>query len=131
MRVVSAKQNGWQKVCWELAKAGTAFEIPNVTPKQILFLQELCAGYRYKYKVVGNKLQLTPTNDEIEAELKRLLRQITDSKKHPDNEVMDMCARYVALCLKKENLSEKAIETAQRILDVMEFSVKRSFGMNQ
>jgi hypothetical protein len=64
-------------------------------------------------------------NDEIEAELKRLLQRITDSKKQPDKEVMGMCHRYIALCLEEENLSEKAIESAERILDVMEFWVKQ------
>ena len=131
MRVVSTKAKGWQKLCWELAQAGKAFEIPDVTPKQIVFLQELCAAYRCKHKVLGNKLQifsppLIPNgmNDNIEAELKKLLQKITKSKK-PDKDVMGMCYRYLALCLEKENLSEKAIEIAQRILDVMELSAKR------
>jgi len=79
MRVISTKAKGWQKLCWELAQAGTAFEVPDVTPKQILFLQELCAAYRYKHKLVGDKLQLFPlplitnvVNYEVEAELKKI-----------------------------------------------------------
>jgi hypothetical protein len=131
MRVVSAKMKGWQKVCWELAQAGRAFEVPDVTPKQILFLQELCAAYRGKHKALGNRLQIQfaslvtkDVNDGIEAELKRLLQKITDSKKPPSKEIMDACSRYIVLCLETENVSEKAIEIAERILDVMEFSVK-------
>jgi hypothetical protein len=118
---------GWQKFCWELAQAGTAFEIHDFVPEQILFVQELCAAYRYKHKIFGKKLQLNArilisheVNPEIERELKRLLREITDSKKQPDQETLDICARYLALCLESDNLSDKAIETAQRILDVME-----------
>jgi len=64
-------------------------------------------------------------NDEIESELKKLLQKITDSKKQPNKEVMGICNRYTALCLEAENLSEKAIEITERIMDVMEFSVKR------
>jgi len=38
---------------------------------------------------------------------------------------MGMCYRYVALCLETKNLSEKTIEISERILDVMEVSVKQ------
>jgi hypothetical protein len=131
MRAISTKAKGWQKLCWELVQAGVALEIPDVTPKQILFLQGLCAAYRYKHKILGNKLQifLPPpatgeANGEIEAELRRLLPKITDSKKQPDKEVMGICYRYITLCLETEKLSEKAIEIADRILDVMEISAK-------
>jgi hypothetical protein len=131
MRVVSARDSGWQKFCWELAQAGMAFEIHDFTPEQILFVQELCAAYRYQHTVLGKKLQLhshSPSqpmiphdlNSEIERELKRLLRKITDSKKQPDKETLDICARYIALCLESDNLGAKAIEIAERILDMME-----------
>jgi hypothetical protein len=60
MRVISTKAKGWQKLCWEFVQTGTAFEVPDVTPKQILFLQELCAAYRYKHRIIGNILQLFP-----------------------------------------------------------------------
>jgi len=132
MKVISTKAKGWQKLCWELVQAGAAFEIADVAPNQIIFFQELCVAYRYKHKIVGGKLQLSPQslntsgmNGEIEAELKRLLGKITDSKTQPDKEVNDICCRYIALCLETENLSEKAVEIAQRILDVMELQVKR------
>ena len=129
MRVISTKAKGWQKLCWKLVQTGTAFDVSDVTPKQILFLQELCAAYRYKHRIVGNILQLFPpssngANEEIKAELKKLLQKITDSKKQPDKEIMGMCNRYIVLCLETENLSEKAVEIAERILDVMELSVK-------
>ena len=127
MRVISARLMGWQKFCWELAEAGTPFEIQDFVPEQILFVQELCAAYRYKHKILGKKLQLhaqplvsSDTNLEIERELKKLLRKITGSKKRPDQETMDMCARYLALCLESDNPGEKAVETAGRILDMME-----------
>lgn len=131
MTLVSTKAPGWQKMCWELAQVGMAFEVPDVTPKQILFLQELCAAYRYKHKILKNNLQLfcpslitNDRNDEIEAELRRLLQKIPDSQKRPDEEVMGLCNRYVAFCFETEILSEKAIEIAERILDVMELSIK-------
>jgi hypothetical protein len=134
MRVVSTKTNGWQQLCWEMAQAGTAFEVPDVAPKQILFLQELCAAYRYRHKIFGNKVQLIPTslvadgvNGEIEAELKTLLQKITGSGEKPDKELLGRCNRYIAWCLETENLSEKAIEIAQRILDVMEARLNGEF----
>jgi hypothetical protein len=110
-----------------LAQAGTAFEIHDFAPEQILFVQELCAAYRYKHKILGKNLQLhsqplisSDLNPEIERELKRLLRKITDSEMRPDKETMDMCARYLVLCLESDNPGERAIEIAQRLLDVME-----------
>jgi hypothetical protein len=121
-----------KKVCWELAQAGEAFEVPDVTPKQILFLQELCSAYRGKHKVLGNRLQIhfassrtKDVNDEIEANLKEVLQKIIDSKKKPNKELVGICARYIGFCLEKGNLSEKTIEMAERILDVMEFSAKQ------
>ena len=105
MKVISTKKKGWQKLSWELAHAGVAFEVPDIQPKHILFFQRLCAAYRCEYKVLGNKHQLfSPSlitkgmNDEIEAELKRLLRKLSDSKKKPDKELMGMWTHYIALC---------------------------------
>jgi hypothetical protein len=132
MRTVSTKAKGWQKLCWGLAQAGAAFHVADVTPKQAVFLQELCTAYRYSREILGDRFHLfSPSliahdiNDEIEAELKRLLQKVIDSKKQPDQELMGMCYRYIALCLETENLSEQAIEITERILDVMEISVKR------
>jgi hypothetical protein len=132
MKMVSTKAKGWQKLCWELAQAGMAFHVADVTPYQAVFLQELCAAYCYKHEILGNKfaffspsLIANDINHEIEAELKRLLQKVTDSKKRPDKEIMGMCYRYIAHCLEAENLSENAIEITERILDVMEVSVKR------
>jgi hypothetical protein len=132
MTMVSTKAKGWQKLCWQLAQAGTEFQVADVTANQAVFLQQLCAAYCYKHEILGNRLLLfSPSlisgdmNPEIEAELKRLLQKITRSKEQPDKELLGMCYRYITLCLETENLSEDAVELTERILDVMEVSIKR------
>lgn len=132
MTMVSTKAHGWRKLCWQLAQAGTAFRVADVTPVHAAFLQELCAAYCYKHEILGSGLRsFSPSlisndmNHEIEAELKRLLQKLTRSMKQPDKELMGMCYRYIALCLETENLSEEAIEITERIIEVMEISVKR------
>ena len=57
--MVTTKAKGWQKLAWELARTGKPFEVHTVDPGHILFLQELCAAYKCKHRILGNKLQLT------------------------------------------------------------------------
>ena len=63
-------------------------------------------------------------NKELEAELKQLLTRINDSKKLSKREVMDLCGRYIALCMAKGDLSETSIEISNRLLDILEVSLK-------
>jgi hypothetical protein len=131
VRIISTKDKGWQKDSWDLAKAGTAFEIHDFTPKNILFLEELCAACDGKYKLLGDTLQFTfpapdkNAADELEPELKRLLKVIADAKGKPKKEVMDLCVSQVSHLLEKEDMSKKSIEVLERILDVLEISVER------
>ncbi len=131
MRIISTKAKGWQKEAWELAKAGTAFEIHNAAPKNILFLEELCAACEGKYKLQDERIQFTfPSPDtkaagELEPELKRLLKEIADGKGKPKKEVVDLCVSIISQALQKENLSRKSIEVLERILDMLEVSVGR------
>ncbi len=71
MRVISTKAKDWQKVCWEFVQTGTAFEVPDVTPEQILFLQELCAAHHYKHRIIGNILQLFPLSFRPTVEVRK------------------------------------------------------------
>jgi len=41
-----------------MAKQGTNFEVVAVNPGHILFIQELCAAYKCKFRNIGNRLQL-------------------------------------------------------------------------
>jgi hypothetical protein len=129
VRIISTKAKGWQKEAWELAKAGEAFEIHNAAPKNILFLEELCAACEGKYRLVGDRLQFffpspgQEAADELEPELKRLLKVLADSKGKPKKEVVDLCISHVSLSLQKENLGKQSIEALERILDMLEISV--------
>lgn len=130
MRVISTRAKGWQKKCWELTQAGAEIEIPDITPKHLLFLQELCAAYHCKHKLVGNTLHLSfpqspkqKMNDELEPEIKKLLRTIAEAKTEPQKELVDLCIRSISRCLEKENLSPRSIEVLERMLDVLEISV--------
>jgi hypothetical protein len=59
MRLITTKAKNWQKHAWELAKRGNDFEVIAVNPRHILFLQELCAAYKCKFRNIGNRLQLS------------------------------------------------------------------------
>lgn len=59
MRMTTTKDKGWQKLCWKWAEEGAAFQVADVIPRHIIFLQELCAAYKCKHKLVGRKIQLT------------------------------------------------------------------------
>jgi len=58
MRLITTTAKNWQKHAWEMAKQGTNFEVVAVNPGHILFIQELCAAYKCKFRNIGNRLQL-------------------------------------------------------------------------
>ena len=58
MRLITTEAKNWQKHAWELAKKGANFEVVAVNPQHILFIQELCAAYKCKFRNIGNRLQL-------------------------------------------------------------------------
>lgn len=58
MNIITTKGKGWQKRCWDLAKAGEAFEVLSLEQKHVLFLQELCVAYDCKFKYLPGKVVL-------------------------------------------------------------------------
>lgn len=58
MNVITTKGRGWQKRCWDSAKAGEAFEVLSLEHKHVLFLQELCVAYDCKFKYLPGKVVL-------------------------------------------------------------------------
>jgi hypothetical protein len=59
MTILTTKTKNWQKYAWEMAKAGMAFEVVAVDPNHVIFIQELCAAYKCKFRNIGNRLQLS------------------------------------------------------------------------
>lgn len=57
--IVTTQGKGWQKRCWELAQTGTDFQLLAVKNAHIIFIQELCAAYKCKYKYVAGDLIMT------------------------------------------------------------------------
>ncbi|MGH7942533.1 MAG: hypothetical protein ACREE6_01090 [Limisphaerales bacterium] len=58
MRLITTNAKNWQKHAWEMAKKGINFEVVAVNSRHILFIQELCAAYKCKFRNIGNRLQL-------------------------------------------------------------------------
>jgi hypothetical protein len=58
MRLITTKAKNWQTHAWDLAKMGANFEVVAVDSGHILFIQELCAAYKCKFRNIGNRLQL-------------------------------------------------------------------------
>jgi len=138
VKLISTSEKAWQRHCWELAKAGKEFEILNLTPRNLLFLEELCAAYQGKHKRVGGRLQLTfpssktkTINDDLEPELRILLKNIADSKMD-FQENRDLCISLISESLQKETLGAKSIEVLQKMLDILEiFGGRQEFSYSR
>jgi len=51
MNFTTTKTAGWQKDCWEWAKAKESFELRDVAKEHFVFCDELCAAYGGQYRL--------------------------------------------------------------------------------
>jgi len=66
MKQIDTTAEDWQRVCLELAKTQETFEVRNVSVKNLVFLNEFCAAYKYNYQAHGvSGLNLIPENQNI------------------------------------------------------------------
>ena len=50
MKQTDTKAEDWQRACMEWAKVNESFQVRNVSVRHLVFLNELCAAYKYKYQ---------------------------------------------------------------------------------
>jgi len=49
MNFTTTKTLGWQQRCWDWAKSREPFELHGVSVPNLLFCEELCAAYKYRF----------------------------------------------------------------------------------
>lgn len=47
---ISTKTTGWHSKCWKWAENNQMFEIRDLTSRDFMFCQEVCAEYSYTYQ---------------------------------------------------------------------------------
>ena len=50
MKSTTTKTPGWQKQCWDWAKAKEPFELRDAAKEHLVFCDELCAAYGGQYQ---------------------------------------------------------------------------------
>jgi len=63
MKHTDTKAEHWQCACLEWGEVQEVFEVRNVSVRHLVFMNEFCAAYKYKYQSHGvSILNLIPKN---------------------------------------------------------------------